>query len=499
MAHVLSTFLLTFVPSMLGFPPGSEQRLQNRRMGRPFSQAPVPARALLLVCLFWTHTSCKMADFPPERQLTFDLSYNHDLDNNDNFSPDDEWLVYDVRTDEGGIGACPRIEKVHVTTGEKVVLYQLPDNQPFGPGVGAVSYSPLENKVAFIHGLASVSAENPYQQWRRTGVIIDEALLGQPIFMDARNLTPPFTPGALRGGTHRHEWSGDGRWIGFTYNDALMQEREQQTGQTLNLRTIGVSKNTGPVQIEPDEEGENLSGQWYSVLVVRVVPNPAPGSDEISRAASDSWVGTKGYPKPDGSYQLARSFLGTVRGQNGQPVDEVFVVDIPERIDVPGEYGPLEGTPDSFPMPPQGTVQRRLTYTARSPFPGCSSITRSSPDGRQIAYLARDQNGVKQVFLISPTGGQPTQLTDHPTDVPSGVRWHPNGKQVCYLWDNSLVLCELGDAPFAARHRRLTSSSLSSPSNPVWSHNGQTIAFNRLVSSAEFQEPTKQIFLLSVP
>ncbi len=30
-------------------------------------------------------------------------------------------------------------------------------------------------------------------------------------------------PGALRGGTHRHEWSGDGKWIGFTYNDAILK------------------------------------------------------------------------------------------------------------------------------------------------------------------------------------------------------------------------------------------------------------------------------------
>ena len=40
-----------------------------------------------------------------ERQLTHDFSRNHELDNNDNFSPDDRFLVFDTRTVAGGIGA----------------------------------------------------------------------------------------------------------------------------------------------------------------------------------------------------------------------------------------------------------------------------------------------------------------------------------------------------------------------------------------------------------
>jgi Tol biopolymer transport system component len=36
-------------------------------------------------------------------------NYNHDLDNNDNFSPDGKWLVYDTRTAIGGTGGSPSI------------------------------------------------------------------------------------------------------------------------------------------------------------------------------------------------------------------------------------------------------------------------------------------------------------------------------------------------------------------------------------------------------
>jgi hypothetical protein len=314
--------------------------------------------------------------------------------------------------------------------------------------------------------------------------------------MDARDVTYPFTPGALRGGTHRHEWSGDGQWIGFTYNDAIMKAQEDRTGQPWNLRTIGVSKRE-PVQVDQDAGGENVSGAWFTALVVRVVPEPTPGTDEISRAAGDSWVGNQGYQKPDGTWQMARAFIGTLNDENGKSVDEVFIVDIPERIDIEGEHGPLEGTSTSFPMPPKGTVQRRLTYTAPTLHPGCEGIVRSSPDGSKIAFLAYDEQGVKQVFLISPLGGEPRQLTDHPTSVQSGVRWSPDGQEVCYVWDNSLVLCQVNEAPFADRHERLTAPGDLPPLNAVWSHDGTLIAYNKKVALVA-GDSTKQVFVIKL-
>ncbi|WP_423127046.1 DUF3748 domain-containing protein [Gaoshiqia sp. Z1-71] len=441
--------------------------------------------------------SCALPEIPVnEIRITFDGEKNHELDNNDNFSPDGKWLVYDTRTETGGIGGNPSIERVNIETGEIQVLYHLANNHDYGPGVGAVSYHPAENKVIFIHGLPSCSEENSYEQWRRTGVIVDVDQPNVPINMDSRDLSSPFTPGALRGGTHRHEWSRDGKWIGYTYNDAIMKKLEDSTGIKWNLRTIGVSCQNHPVPVDADPE--NVQGGWYSALVVRVVPEPRPGSDEISHAASDSWVGASGYQKADGNRQLARAFIGTVRDKNGTPVDELFVVDIPDSIHVPGEFGPLEGTVNSFPMPPKGTVQRRLTFTADSKFPGCGGVARSSADGKQIAYLAKDQNGVQQVFLISPSGENPVQLTVHPSDVQSGVRWSPDNQTVIYVWDNSLVICEVSGRPFEKRFRRLTAPTETPPSNLVWSNDGKTIAFNRLVETKEGRARSKQIFVVGV-
>ncbi len=427
-----------------------------------------------------------------EIQITSDLSKNHDLDNNDNFSPDGKWLVYDTRTGVGGIGGSPSVERVNIETGENQVLFGIPDNKDYGPGAGAASYHPIENKVIFIHGLPVCTEANPYQQWRRSGVIVKDDKPNVAINMDSRDVTFPFTPGALRGGTHRHEFSRDGKWVGYTYNDAIMKHVEDSTGIKWNLRTIAVSNQQHPVAVDVNDE--NVQGTWYSAVVVRVVPDPKPGSNEISNAASDSWIGASGYTKPDGTKQVARAFIGSVRNKAGKPVDELFVVDIPDSINVPGEYGPLEGTRTTFPMPPKGTVQRRLTFTAESKYPGCGGVVRASFDGKKISFQAKDQNGIQQIFLISPSGGVVTQLTEHTTGVQSGIRWSPDNQSVIYVWDNSIIQCQVSDRRFEKRFKRLTAKTTGAPSNLVWSNDGKTIAFNRSVSGGS-TEPKNQIFI----
>ena len=436
---------------------------------------------------------CTDNNFKTEQQITTDFLYNHVLDNNDNFSPDDQWLVYDTRTAEGGIAESRKIEKVHIASGEKVVLYALKQNGPYGPGVGAVSYSHTDDEVIFIHGLLNCSPDVPYEQWRRTGVIIKDTDFGKPIFMDARDITLPFTPGALRGGTHRHEFSGDGQWIGFTYNDALLKKLEDSTGTTYNLRTIGVSKKGQKLTIEDDANGENITGQWFSALVVQVVAEPTAGSDEVSRAAGDSWVGQYGYKTSNGKLQRARAFIGTVNTKEGHNVDEVFIVDIPEDISSTGENGPLEGTEITMPAPPKGASQRRLTFTANSKSPGCEGIIRSSYDGEMLAFLAYGKNQVKQIFTISPNGGTPVQRTFHLTDVLGSIRWHPKEYRLSYIWENSIVSTEIGSNKFSV----LTKATRLPPTNTVWSHDGNTIAFNRIVSG-EGEQSAEQIFIINL-
>jgi len=433
-----------------------------------------------------------------EVQLTFE-PYNHGLNNNDNFSPDDKWLAYDTRTDDGGIQAGRTIEKVHVETKESVTIYAAPEATASGPGLGAVSYHPTKPIVVFIHGLLNHSTARPYAQWRRFGMLIDESGQFRPVPADARDVIPPFTPGALRGGTHRHEFSGDGQWIGFTYNDALMADK----GEQFNLRTIGVTKLDRPATINSPTDETSFNGAGTSALVVHVTPNPQPGSDDISRAAWDSWIGTHGYQRPDGTRQRARAFLGTVRSASGQDVQEMFVVDIPDDITTNGPPGPLEGTNDTMPMPPAGATQRRLTNTTGRPYPGFSGYVRSSPDGSRLACLAKDDNGIDQVVVTSSLDGNPQPLTDFDSSIGEGVswfpdgldvRWHPDGRHVCCSQGNTVVVINAD----TKKWKRITQPSATPPFAFAWSHRGDVLAFNRVVEDGASAEAYAQIFVVRI-
>ena len=113
--------------------------------------------------------------FPlPERQVTF-TAHNHEIDtNNHNFSGDGRFICYDTRETFGpGIDRGRTIEKVEVATGRETVIYAPPfsTNELAAPGLGAASFHPWENKVAFIHGppLEELAARGPYAKTNRGG------------------------------------------------------------------------------------------------------------------------------------------------------------------------------------------------------------------------------------------------------------------------------------------------------------------------------------------
>src|SRR3954466_10362274 len=150
-----------------------------------------------------------------ERQLTF-APQNHILTNVNVWSPDGRWIVYDTRSDaEGAVFDGRRIERVNVETGEVQRLYESRN----GAHCGVATVNPVDGRVAFILGPEHPTAEWSYAANRRQGVIVDPARPGVIRNLDARNVVPPFTPGALRGGTHVHVFSGDGQWVSFTYQD----------------------------------------------------------------------------------------------------------------------------------------------------------------------------------------------------------------------------------------------------------------------------------------
>lgn len=425
-----------------------------------------------------------------ETQLTFDPK-GHTLNNTQVFSPDDHWIVYDTRNKDTHLGKNCCIDMVNVDTGEIRQLYRTTNQTDSGPGAGAATFCPTKARVLFLHGLRNADARQPYAITRRTGVLIDINKPQQPHFLDGRNTLHPFTPGALRGGTHAHQWSSDGQWISFTYNDEVMERLSQTNESVKDLRTVGVLIPARSVKVPVKNEADWFDGEWFATVVAEVTERPRPGSDEIDKAFDETWIS---YRKADGSRQKrAIAFQGTVRNVANQPITEVFIIDLPDELTQSKPNKPLEGTSTTRPNTPVGVSQRRLTFTEHG-IEGPRHWLRSTPDGSLIGYLAKDSSGLIQLFGISPTGGQSKQLTHQPFSIQTPFNFSPDGKRVAYAADNSIFVTDLHDGTF----QRLTPRSTDErqPINAVvWSHKGDRLVFNRYVSAATGRDI--QIFQLT--
>jgi hypothetical protein len=421
-----------------------------------------------------------------EYQLTTEAK-GHFLNQRQAFSPDDQWLVYDNRKEDSQIGLNTSIELVNLSNGEVKQVYNAPESNEFGPGVGAAAFHPKKDEVIFIHGLSNFDSVKPYGITRRTGLAVSLDKNNQLNWKDARDVVPPLTPGALRGGTHAHSCSGDGRWISFTYNDDVMAELCKTDSTKKDLRNIGVMMDRGPVAVD-SETAESFGGDMFSVIVSETTENPLPGSDEIDKAYEEGWVGINGYVKPDGSrVQKALAFLGDTRDANGQPAAEVFIVDLDVDLTKADPERPLEGTTTSRPFPPAGIRQRRLTYTTDQKYPGVQGPRqwlRSLPDGSLIFFPMKDENGIVQVCAVSPNGGEIRQITHNAFSLDTSFSVSADGLYLAwgYQQDVYLTNSQTGETTKVSPERDYESTDLC---NINWSNSGHVLAYNRKVVTPE--------------
>ncbi len=352
-----------------------------------------------------------------EKQITFSPK-THALDNNDNFSPDGRFLCYDTRGTvyNENLANSKSIEKVEIASGEETVLWDPPSitGEEAAPGVAAVSFHPFENKVIFIHGpfLDEVKDRGSYSIRNRTAFEVDGEGRKTSVKVDMRDIShEETTPGAHRGGTHRHEYSRNGNRIGFTYDDFLVRDYD---------RTIGF------MQTDPHApEGYT----HYFAIILKPAETGKSKAGEIEKAYGDSWVDSSG---------TMRAFIGTARALNGLDYEnDLFVADIPADIDITISRS---GTQDQYPEPPEGITIRRLTHGM-----DVSGIVRGSPDGSQIAFTAPDDDGIEQVFITETDGSdnQPARVTSLRSPV-SSIRWHPSGEWVFCISDGNVFVTYTG-------------------------------------------------------
>lgn len=423
-----------------------------------------------------------------EWQITFS-PVSKLLDNNDNFSRDDRFLVVDTRdTLGGGIGNGNSIMKVHVATGQESVIYSPPfkiDSSNPAPGLGAASFSPFADEAIFIHGplLSETASLGFYNTRNRRGGVVKADGSGDIRFVDYRDVSSDVTiPGAHRGGSHRHEFALASSRIGFTYDDFLLQDYG---------RTIGY--------MEPSSKAPPGVTHWAALLVKVALPSQSKPGD-LERAADDSWVGAKA---------LMRAFIGNVKEANGSVTSSLFVVDIPEDVDITTSDS---GARTRYMTPPNGVTIRRLTRTP------ASGIVRGSLDGTRIGYYATADDGSRQVFIINAKGSdqdanpamRPAQATSLDQGASSGLRWHPSGNSIAVLTDNGVAAVCVKPGPlFGAAHFLTThGAGVPAPEALVWSHDGSRLAFNRRMPTYDYTgklvkdaggNDFRQIFLTSFP
>jgi uncharacterized protein DUF3748/WD40 repeat protein len=429
-----------------------------------------------------------------QRQLTH-ASHGHILTNVGVWSADGHWILYDVRSDPAGsVFDGQSIQRVNVETGQVQTLY----TSKRGAHCGVVTAAPNDDRVVFIHGPEDPTPDWSYAAYHRRGAIVDADAPGDAVNLDARDLTPPFTAGALRGGTHVHTFSGDGQWVAFTYEDHVLTALGDGGDHDLNQRNVGVSVPDRPVDVRRDHP-RNHPGSHFTVLVTRTVNHPKPGSDEIGRAFQDSWIGVNGYLQADGTRQKrAIAFQGNVVAKNGQTVSEAFIVDLPDDLARPGSAA-LEGTATTRPAPPRAVLQRRLTFTAARKYPGLQEPRhwlRSSPDGSLIGLLMKDDAGVVQLWTISPNGGTPKQLTHNVHDIASAFTWSPDGRYIAHAMDNSICATEVSSG---VTHRLTPPTDAAHAPRPeacVFSAQGTQVAYVRPVTLGG--QTWNQVFVLTL-
>jgi Tol biopolymer transport system component len=131
-------------------------------------------------------------------------------------------------------------------------------------------------------------------------------------------------------------------------------------------------------------------------------------------------------------------------------------------------------------------MQRRLTYTTDRKFPGIQGPRhwlRSSSDGSQVAFLMRDDDGIVQLWTVSPLGGKPRQVTRNHWDIASAFTWSPDGRFVAHIMDGGVCITEMA----SGNTRRLSKPEDNTPRPEacVFSPDGRKIAYMKTVRQGD--------------
>jgi len=141
-------------------------------------------------------------------------------------------------------------------------------------------------------------------------------------------------------------------------------------------------------------------------------------------------------------------------------------------------------------MNADGSNQRRLTFNPRS-----DQAQRWSPDGSKLVYESWNASGGSSICVINADGSGLTQLTDH--FVASNPVWSPNGQKIAFVdYLNSQSSPRIATIKPDGSNLTYLTPATSLALDPAWSPNGAKIAFmdTRDYSSTGF---TSEIYVMN--
>jgi Tol biopolymer transport system component len=155
-----------------------------------------------------------------------------------------------------------------------------------------------------------------------------------------------------------------------------------------------------------------------------------------------------------------------------------------------------------------GVAQRRLTHTEGRLYPGIQGVRhwlRSSPSGDQIALLMKDDEGVSQIWTVSPATSELKQLTRNQSDISSTFTWSPNGLWIAHGMAGRVCLTSSSTGktyPVTSRRDSgqspVPSAGEMRPESCVISPDGSSIAFVRSRSEREGRGTVNQICVVEL-